>query len=195
MNVGARYVESTGPMPFIRNGWSARSGKGSAARLVVAVGLVVALGACGGTAGDSGTRRHTGDYLPYADRIDLVVECLGERGFEASSYEGFGVAIPDDAQAELAQRAEGECWDEVEELFPSPTPLSLEEGYYYKLDIAECLRDLGYDIPPAPTLETYLDQAAAQSDLWDPYSVVAQRRDVDLWELQRDSCPPDWWAR
>lgn len=173
MSVGPRCIENTGPLSSARNGWSARSRKGSAARLVVAVGLVVSLGACGGTAGDSEPRQHRGEYLPYADRIDMVVERLGERGFEASSYEGFGVAILDDAQAELAQRAEGECWDEVEELFPSPPPLSLEEGYYYKLDIAECLRDLGYDIPPAPTLETYLDQAAAQSDLWDPYSVVA----------------------
>ena len=139
------------------------------------------------------------EYLSYPERIDLVVVCVREKGFEATSYEGFGISIEaaGDAQLDAAGLAEGECWEDVEERFPAPPPLSEEEQYYYMLEVAECLRDLGHDVPDAPSIEAYVDQAFGDDppdELWDPYSTLS-RRGVDIWQLQREACPPYPWAR
>ncbi len=138
------------------------------------------------------------DYLSYSERVDLVVACIREDGFEAANYQGFGVYVEHGpGQEDVATRVEGQCWEEVEARFPAPPPLTLEEHYFYMLDVAACLRDLGFDIPDAPTLETYVDQAESQTvseDFWDPYAYLS-RRGVDTYALQRESCPPAPWAR
>lgn len=140
-----------------------------------------------------------GEYLSYPERIDLVVACIRDRGFEASSARGFGVRVEyaGEDQAEIATRVEGECWEEVEQRYPLPPPLSHEDRYYYLLDVANCLRDLGYDIPEAPSLEAYVDQMSAEEpsiDLWDPYRILSMRG-VDTYAIQREECPPEVWAR
>jgi hypothetical protein len=97
----------------------------------------------------------------------------------------------------VAVRVEGECWEEVEQRYPPPPPLSHEEQYNYYVEVAECLRDLGYDIPKAPSLESYVDQKSAEEpsiDLWDPYRILFMRG-VDTYAIQRDKCPPEVWAR
>lgn len=162
--------------------------------LMLSIAAVGVLAACSGENSPTPVRADT-EYLAFVERIDLVVACVEEHGFEASSYEGFGVMIDaaSEQQLDVASRIEGECWEEVEQRFPAPPPLSIEETYYYMLDVADCLRDLGYDIPEAPSVETYVDQSAAQSDMWDPYTHLGLRG-ADTWELQR-VCPPAPWAR
>jgi len=169
-----------------------------ARHLSLGVVFLVMLGACSVESTPTPVQAD-GEYLAYPERIDLVVACVEERGFEASSYRGFGVRIEyaGKEQEEIATRAEGECWEEVEQRFPAPPPLSHEERYYYMLDVAECLRDLGYDIPEAPSLEAYVDQMSADRpsiDLWDPYSIL-MGRGVDTYAIQREQCPPEIWAR
>lgn len=164
-------------------------------QMIPAIAVAVVLGACSTQSSPTPSQRDQ-DYLAYAERIEMVVACVEEQGFEASSFEGFGVQVyfSGEDQEEVATRIEGGCWDEVEQRFPSPPSLSLEETYYYLLDVADCLRELGHDIPEAPSLDVYLDQAVAQTETWDPYGYLAQRG-VDTYELQRDSCPPAPWYR
>lgn len=167
-------------------------------KLLATIGFAILLTACSGNS--SSTPVETApDYLTYPERIDLVVACVEERGFEASSARGFGVRIEyaGEEQGEVATRVEGECWEDVDERFPAPPPLSHEERYYYMLDVAECLRNLGYDIPEAPSLEAYVDQMSAEQpsiDLWDPYFILF-RQGVDTYAIQREQCPPEIWAR
>lgn len=164
-------------------------------QLIPAIAVAVFLGACSTQSSLTPSQRDE-EYLAFVERIELVVACVEEHGFEASSYEGFGVQVvyAGEEQEELVSRIEGECWEEVEQRFPAPPPLSLEETYYYLLDVADCLRGLGYDIPEAPSLDAYLDQAAAQTRTWDPYGHLSQRG-VDTYALQREGCPPAPWAR
>lgn len=166
--------------------------------LIFGIATVVLLGACS-TESSPTPVPSDGEYLAYVERIELVVACVQGRGFEASSTTGFSVRVgaAGEDQLRLAEQAEGECWEEVEHRFPAPPPLSLEEQYPYMLDVAECLRDLGHAIPDAPSLDTYLDQIAgdtAPTDFWDPYFMLAQRG-VDIWAIQRESCPPYPWMR
>jgi hypothetical protein len=159
----------------------------------IGVGLILTACATESSATPSGSEP---DYLAYAERIELVVACVEEHGFEASSYQGFGVQVEYSGadQGELASRVEGECWEEVAQRFPEPPPLSLEATYHYLLDVADCLRGLGHEVADAPSLDAYLDQAAAQQPTWDPYAILAERG-VDTWEIQREVCPPAPWAR
>lgn len=164
---------------------------------VLALGIAV-LGGCSADGAPSPSET-AGDYLSYQERIDLVVACVREQGFEASSYEGFGVMVEYEGaeQEEIATKIEGKCWEEVDQRFPAPPPLSLEDQYAYMLEVADCLRDLGHDIPEAPSLDTYVEQmsgAAPPDDLWDPYYILS-RRGVDTMALQREVCPPAPWAR
>jgi len=146
-----------------------------------------------------------GEFLSYAERIELVVACVRSHGFDASSQDGFGVFVEHGiGQEERASRVEGQCWEEVEDRFPAPPALSREERYFYYLEVADCLRGIGYDIPDAPSLESYLDQPesfpsdAAIEDIlevyWDPYLILALRG-VDTFKLQSGECPPAPWAR
>ncbi len=137
--------------------------------------------------------------LTYPERVELVVACIEEQGFVATSYEGFGISVEysSEERGELASQVEGQCWQQIDERFPPPPPLSPEERYKYMLDVAECLRELGHAVPEAPTLDAYVDQMSADPppvDLWDPYAIVA-RRGVNTWEIQRDACLPYPWAR
>lgn len=137
--------------------------------------------------------------LTYPERVELVVACIEEHGFNASSYEGFGIRIDysGEEQEELATKVEGDCWEQIDRRVPPPPPLSLESRYEYMVEVADCLRGLGHDVPDAPTLDAYVDQASADpppADLWDPYAIVG-RRGVDIWAIQRDECPPYPWAR
>lgn len=168
------------------------------------VAVVVLLTACSAAVAPTPARQDSGAHpddeaLTYPERIELVVACLSSNGFEASSYEGFGIRIDaaSDEQLAVAQRIEGECWEEVNARFPAPPPLSVEDQYDYMIEVANCLRELGYTIPEAPTRETYVDSRSADrppSEFWDPYAILA-RQGVDTWALQRESCPPYPWAR
>lgn len=169
-----------------------------ARQLGLGIAVVMLLSGCSAGSAPT-TSQASGEYLSYPERIDLVVACVEERGFEASSVGGFGVRVDyaGEEQAEAAAKAEGECWEEVEQRFPAPPPLSHEERYYYMLDVAKCLRDLGYDIPEAPSLDAYVDEMSAQVpsiDLWDPYRSLSDQG-VDTYEIQREHCPPEIWAR
>jgi tRNA pseudouridine-54 N-methylase len=167
-------------------------------RALALVPLAALLSACAASGAPSPTAS-SGDYIAYSERIDLVVACVRDHGFEASSYEGVAVYVEYEGpeQEEVATRIEGECWEEVEQRFPAPPELSLEAQYAYLVDVAQCLRDLGHDIPEAPSLETYTEQMTASappSDLWDPYYTLSQRG-VDIYEIQAESCPPNPWQR
>lgn len=162
--------------------------------------MIVALlmAACSGGSGPTPSEADTA-YLSYPERIDLVVACVREHGFEATSYEGFAVSIEaaGNAQLDAASLVEVECWEDVEARFPAPPPLSQEEQYSYMLQISDCLRDLGYEVPQAPSVDAYVEQAFgedAPDELWDPYSTLS-RQGANIWELQRESCPPYPWAR
>lgn len=62
------------------------------------------------------------------------------------------------------------------------------------IEVADCLRSLGHQVSQPPSLDVYLDQAASQSDMWDPYAEVGSRGE-DIYAIQREACPPAPWAR
>ncbi len=114
------------------------------------------------------------------------MDCLQARGFNAKVYEGVGVMLPAE-QLEAAEEAGGQCWQEVDARFPGAPELSKEQEYYLHLETAECLRAQGYDIPEAPTLETWLETYEDPDGPWLPYLYVPQDPDT-FWALV-EICP------
>lgn len=147
--------------------------------LLAGVALIAAACGPGGTEAQIGDIQ--GQRYSIADQAALIVECLRERGFSAEVYEGIGVYVEGPQLAE-AEKAQGECADEVEAAYPLPPPLSDREGYEAQVATAECLRDQGLTIPDPPTYETWLESDRA----WSPYGNLTTS--YDFWALHR-VCP------
>lgn len=161
---------------------------------LVAVILTVA---CGGPAADeAGSTTNLGvtttTWYSIAEKAALFVACFQERGFQAEVYEEIGIRMDLGDQPEAAQRAEDECWDEIDARYPDPPRLSDREAYDALLEAAECLRAKGIAISDPPTFEAWVDSRipSASEELvnppWHPHSEIPVS--ADFWALHR-KCP------
>lgn len=166
-----------------------------------AVGLVVAIFtvACGGPAADEvgqtsqPRQASTTTWYSIAEKAALFVACFQERGFQAELYEEIGIMMDLGDQPEAAQRAENECWDEIDARYPDPPRLSDREAYDALLEAAECLRAEGIAVSDPPTFEAWADSRNAPvsedglgQPQWHPHSEIPVS--ADFWALHR-RCP------
>lgn len=108
----------------------------------------------------------------------LVRECIEDHGFAVTLGPDGGFNFAELSSREQLDEARGvsrACVEEVDpaRLDPLP-PLSgaqLIEMHDYALAQAECLREAGYPVGPAPPLQVYVDTEGA----WDPYVDLAER--------------------
>ncbi len=123
------------------------------------------------------------DLFERAERIrawgEAMVECMADAGFELR-FDGVVSFIVDDPGPQVGEfdTAMDRCEQTVGAAHPLPRRLTREEAYQAKLEVAECLRRQGYDIPQAPSLEAFLE--SWEQGPWDPYRYV--------------SVPPQRWA-
>lgn len=123
------------------------------------------------------------DLFDRAERIrawgEAMVECMADAGFEMR-FDGVVSFIVDDPGPQVGEfdAAMNRCEQTVGAAHPLPRRLTREEAYRVKLEVAECLRRQGYDIPQAPSLEAFLE--SWDRGPWDPYRYV--------------SVPPQRWA-
>lgn len=111
-------------------------------------------------------------YAGLGEYLRLVAACVREQGFDAEvTDDGFGIRyrFGSAANEEAGEAVVRVCEDQYEEYYVERR-LTREEEYYKNLAVADCLRSEGYSIPPAPSLETWLDSYAEGP--WIPYDYV-----------------------
>jgi len=71
-----------------------------------------------------------------------------------------------------------------------PSREVIERQYQQVLELAECLRQQGYDIPQAPSEETWID--SWPTGPWSPYNALALptgQAGQDEWDRLNVACP------
>ena len=116
-----------------------------------------------------------------------VVACMEGRGWTNLEVRNEGTAdvwisfgdYPLEQQEALA-RDDETCMAQVKAVEePTLTPAIAAVYYEDRLRVAQCLRDAGYDISEAPTLETFTEDVLAQESAWEPRGEAAlQNLDV-----------------
>ena len=151
---------------------------------VFVLGLVLIATACaeGGEADPTTQASPPATWYSMAEKAELIVACIRERGFRAEVSEGIGVMLYFDGQEEAANQALDECSDDVDARYPDPPPLSDREHYDALLASAECLEAEGVTVSEPPTFATWVDSGHA----WTPFSDIGL--DEDFWALHR-KCP------
>lgn len=140
--------------------------------------------------GNPSTTGYFGETLSMSDRIILVVECMEDQGIPAELVPPDGIRhlVPPDQLAQSEAAAE-QCLAEVDQRYPRTPPPTKEEEYNAQNEVAECLRENGYEIPPAPTLETWIDSFSDPSqDPWLPYAFLP-RLGREAWAEVSKLCP------
>lgn len=124
-----------------------------------------------------------------------VASCLRESGWAVDfsesdgSYEVTGVP---EAQSSQFQADELACGDKflpdavgVSEV----TPEQWTQMYTAELGVAECLRQEGYDVPEAPTEQSFVDSyVSGTGKPWSPYASVPALGDSE-WKKLNTTCP------
>lgn len=113
-----------------------------------------------------------------AEAQSILIDCYREQGWEVSENQpgapGFEIRIPE-GQWDALQEAKMHCERVLEErghAFRVFTPQDIANFYGYMVDRYECLVAAGFDVPPPPSLEVYLETYHTGQDHWDPYGHV-----------------------
>lgn len=158
---------------------------------LVPLALVVVMASCSGRATDRPAQASTTTWYSIAEKAELIVACIQERGFQAEVYE-IGVLLHYGGQQEAAERAHAECSEEIDARYPDPPRLSDREMYDALLEAAECLRAEGIAVSDPPTFEAWVDSRnppmseVVVNPPWSPHAEIPV--DADFWALHR-KCP------
>lgn len=125
---------------------------------------------------------------------DDVVGCLQEKGWDASVAPegGFEAAFPTDQEEQYRADVEA-CHDELGDAM-DPPPMSSEEverAYDMLLDVATCVRGLGFEVPEAPSKQAYVEHLVNNGiGPWHPYDGITEPGDPDSqWREAKEECP------
>jgi len=134
--------------------------------------------------------------VPYHD-IDwfwvneLIVQCANDRGIAARLIppgDGHSLSDVPISQHVHARSVLDACRAGLN--LPPPEPPTrevIEAEYAYQLEVAQCLRDEGYAIPEASSLEAFV-AGYATGDIWLPYSFVHTTSQAE-WNRLQVACP------
>lgn len=116
-------------------------------------------------------------YMTPRKQLDVKAECLRQEGFP-NRREGDSIVLQIEPDQRLAYGiADVVCTGKYPIDLTHTKPLTEDQWvrvYEHLVDVTvPCIRDLGYDIPDPPTLETYL-QSSPESR-WDPIADAEQQ--------------------
>ncbi|MCC7128624.1 MAG: hypothetical protein IT192_07400 [Microbacteriaceae bacterium] len=114
-------------------------------------------------------------HLPYptsqADGDRMFAECMEARGWEATVNEtdgGVSFSVPPE-QSEVFQKDAKECQSQI------PIRPWVEEDYEQHFQdltvVATCLQDHGFEVPPRPSLQSFIEDYKKGLP-WDPYAIT-----------------------
>jgi hypothetical protein len=133
------------------------------------------------------------DYVSPGKSEALYKKCLAHAGVDPEYIYGFGTYNTDPSGQTQAFIAYYTC---VAEHPVNPIAIGFlsdaQLGYmydYYQQRLAPCLRSLGYDVPPAPGRQEFID-ATYNGGSWDPYQEVHPTPGRHSWDFIDAQCPP-----
>lgn len=122
------------------------------------------------------------------------MRCLNDRGWETEVIPGsstYRTVVPPEQHDQYNADIE-ECHIEigVDLSPPQVTPEEASELYDILLKVADCVRDLGYDVPDAPSRQTFVDELVSYPiPSWHPYDPVYDTgRMADIQRVEAE-CP------
>lgn len=172
---------------------TARSGVASLRWIWVLVIIVVAAATSCTTTGSPPPPETSGDpptiELPALE--DRYNQCLATEGFKRRSLEdGTWVVELAPEQRDRYVAAVRRCAEEVGLVTPGePAPLSEEQlrslydGY---LEVSSCLSELGYPVPQAPSVDSFVDAGGSG---WTPWDMILDRVDEEERKRITRECP------
>jgi hypothetical protein len=132
---------------------------------------------------------------PWEHYIRDMVRCLTDKGWDIDDGgDGYGVhgGVPlaqvdqFDADKDACQARFG--YDQLPG--PSVSHDEAEDIYDLLLGVADCVRALGYDVPPPPSKQAFVEQLVAHPiPSWHPYDEVFQRGNPAEIQRVEAECP------
>lgn len=162
----------------LRGGGFTRSPGTSALIWLLSVGLVTG---CAPQAPDRSPLDATGEVIEKIDHEDGLAargRCLEDRGWSITYEPGGGISMvsPPPEQEQAFNRDQYYCDAAYPFAQQDQSPEERQVAWYEYLNetYVPCVEELGFDVSPAPTLETFLAQGI---ESWVPnYEVGAQAR-------------------
>jgi hypothetical protein len=166
----------------------------------LALALTAALAGCSSSPAVSGdlVAGLTPDEVKYledaAQAVRRTAQCLRERGWNITTEaDGWGVTDLAASQVDAYEADAAACQDAtgMATMDPLPdTPERMRRLYAYEVELAECLRDQGVDVPPAPSEQAFIDRYQTD-DAWFAYAFADPASyGPDRWAALESTCPP-----
>jgi len=118
---------------------------------------------------------HTPPPAPaHQNPLEEVVSCLDDAGYPGFVIENGGVRSPSDISEDQfgpMQEAVVACQKQAGFYLDGIPAEELPRLYDLELVEQDCLRDLGYDSPPPPSVQTFIDEYGTE-DAWEAFGAV-----------------------
>ncbi len=132
---------------------------------------------------------------PWEHYIRDMVRCLTDKGWEIDDrgdsygvHGGVPIAQVDQFDADKAECEARFGYDQLPG--PSVSHDEAAELYDLLLVVADCVRALGYDVPPAPSKQAFVEQLVDHPiPSWHPYDKVFQRGNRAEIQRLEEECP------
>lgn len=168
--------------------------------LPVVLVLALALVGCASPAADSselvaGLTPEEAQYIEQANQaVERTGQCLIDRGWNVEiAPDGWGVTDLDATQKSAYDADVADCQAETGMASMAPLPDSPERShrlYEYEADLAECLRDEGFDVPETPSEQVFVDRYKTDNP-WFAYATLDPGEvGPERWAEIEATCPP-----
>lgn len=124
------------------------------------------------------------------ERTNRVIACMADAGFPGLTAGADGTtqaSIPQE-QADAYDVAAAACYQEVCTACGQPlSRAAWERLYSLQVEAMRCVREQGYEVSDAPSVQTYL--GSPEDQRWSPHREIAQQPGAHLGEPVEKMCP------
>lgn len=153
--------------------------------LGAAIALTLLISGCSAAGPESDPTASGASDLSYEDRQQQLAQCLRDSGYpdvEIQPDGGIGIGLPKEQTAPFAEASEA-CSEQLGFNNLEVTDDDLDAMYAAGVEGAKCLKDEGFSVSDAPSLETYKDSDS--EDRWNPWFEVPTEQAASALE----ACP------
>lgn len=165
---------------------------------IALVVLVVSLSACSMSVEPSATPSQRPTFAgTVSEYTRALVDCLNKAGVNATFETGpdgrAGAEIPGSSREELERnnKAIDDCKARLPAKPEPKTDADFKLMYDHLVTQSRCVKNEGYEVPPVPSWQTFLEAVRADRLEWEPVSLVPDT----LMDAVRKKCvdAESWW--